>query len=394
MAWSILSRRQALVTSGDPAQLLPSGFTQRTFAKIGRQYPDDRYRGLYAAYVREIAIHALEALSDAEKVRSFPLDRLSLGNGMLDTFSRSRDERFRRASDVLRDSIDTQPRNEAGGLWYWTAQPSISNLEGVYSLAPFYAQHAIYHDPGNVTAVVADIVKQFDLLWENCYDEKTGLLVHGYDASKKASWANQKTGASQYVWARAVGLYTMALIDTLEVLALSRVSLSATTLEGWPSMQKKFKMIGDALLKNVEYSGGWWQVMNEPSRKGNYIEPSATAMFVYSLLKGNRLGYFDDNAFPTDKIDTTRNLTTKYSEVALKAYDLLVKDYVVETQNRSLDFKGSSPTYSLNSAASYEYYLSQPSEYNSPFGTSAFVLASLEYERFYNVTSSIPWAPL
>ncbi|EEC00070.1 hypothetical protein MPER_00068, partial [Moniliophthora perniciosa FA553] len=137
-----------------------------------------------------------------------------------------------------------------------------------------------------------------------------------------------------------MGLYTLALVDTLEFLALSSVAISSSALEGWPSMQKKFKQIGDALVKNVESSGGWWQVMNEPSRVGNYIEPSATAMFAYALLKGNRLGYFEDNAFPTDKIDTVGNKTTKYSDVGLKAYDLLVKEYVVETESRALDFKG------------------------------------------------------
>ena len=37
---------------------------------------------------------------------------------------------------------------------------------------------------------------QFDLLWQRCRQNDTGLLVHGYDYSKTAVWADPVTGAS------------------------------------------------------------------------------------------------------------------------------------------------------------------------------------------------------
>ena len=33
-------------------------------------------------------------------------------------------------------------------------------------------------------------------------------------------------------------------------------------------------------------TGVWWQVTNQGDRKGNYLEASASAMFVYTLAKG------------------------------------------------------------------------------------------------------------
>jgi rhamnogalacturonyl hydrolase YesR len=70
----------------------------------------------------------------------------------------------------------------------------------MYSLAPWYIHYTQLLEPSNFTAVVADVVNQFDLLWSHDLQNDTGLLVYGYDASKKAVWANSVTGASPIVW--------------------------------------------------------------------------------------------------------------------------------------------------------------------------------------------------
>ena len=37
-------------------------------------------------------------------------------------------------------------------------------------------------------------------------------------------------------------------------------------------------------------TGMWYQVLDQPGREGNYLESTASAMFVYAMLKGVRLG--------------------------------------------------------------------------------------------------------
>ncbi|KAI3609212.1 cell wall glycosyl hydrolase [Moniliophthora roreri] len=393
MAWSMLSRQQGILISNDTFQLLQTGFAQKTFQKLVRQYPDDRYRGTFQTYIPVLINSAVYTVGDVDRVIPYPLDRFAVGNGMLNQFSATQDEKYRYAFESLAQSIPAQPRNDESGLWYWTAQPNLSYLDGMYSFAPFYVPYAVLHDPDNTTTIIADIAKQFDILWEHCYNNKTGLLVHGFDASKKASWADPKTGASPHVLARSVGYYTMALIDTLELITANSGNMPPGALAPWTSMQKKVKLIGDALVKNAVPSGGWYHVIDEPNKQGNFIESSATGMLVYSLFKGNRLGYFNDGASPTAKLNNLNAST--YTDVANKAYLYLNTTYITaNANNQTFEIAGTASTYSLDSAASYEYYVSRNAVYNSPIGGSAYILASLEYERFHNVTSVEPWAPL
>lgn len=65
-------------------------------------------------------------------------------------------------------------------------------------------------------------MKKFDLQWSHDLQNDTGLLVHGYDASKKAVRANPVTGASPIVWGRTLGWYVTGVVETLELLMVDR----------------------------------------------------------------------------------------------------------------------------------------------------------------------------
>ncbi len=86
-------------------------------------------------------------------------------------------------------------------------------LDGLYMAEPFRAEYAsISHHPEEF----ADITQQFVLMEQHARDPKTGLLYHGWDASKQERWANKQTGDSHEFWARGIGWYMMALVDTLD----------------------------------------------------------------------------------------------------------------------------------------------------------------------------------
>ena len=54
------------------------------------------------------------------------------------------------------------------------------------------------------------------------------------------------------------------------------------------------KNVCDALLKvRDEKTGLWYQVLDMPDRKGNYLEASCATMFTYAFAKGANKGYLD-----------------------------------------------------------------------------------------------------
>jgi len=59
-------------------------------------------------------------------------------------------------------------------------------------------------------------------------------------------------------------------------------------------------------------TGVWYQILDMPAHKGNYLEASASSMFVYSLAKAVRKGYID----------------SAYDEVARRGYRGILKEFV------------------------------------------------------------------
>ncbi|ORY55687.1 glycosyl hydrolase [Pseudomassariella vexata] len=360
-----MSRNQGIMTgTGGRSELLQTGFTQKAFTALIEQYPDDDDVQQYITTSAASVIPFIEnATYDA---LSYPMDRLSNGNALLALYEQTGNTTYGNAADALRRSIDLNRRNEESGLWYYV-YPYWSYLDGMFSLAPFYTISAL-PSQGNGTenlTALDDMQLQLDLLWQHCRNASSGLLVHGYDATRMAVWADPETGSSPHVWGRSLGWYAMALVDTLDLLPSSPAKYKDRLLD-------MFQDLAGALVDAVDpLTGGWWQVLDQPGREGNYIESSASAMFSYALLKGVRLGYLaTDSEAPT---------------VAARAHTYLTSVFAVREADGTLGYNGTVSVCSLNSTASYEYYVGQSLDYNSVLGSAAFVLASLEVERSHNV---------
>jgi rhamnogalacturonyl hydrolase YesR len=127
----------------------------------------------------------------------------------------------------------------------------------------------------------------------------------------------------------------MALVDTLELLPKTPKYAAALY-----SIRLLFRDLAASLLRAVDSrSGAWWQILDQPGREGNYIESSGSAMFIYSLLKGTRLGFLPE-------MDVNR--------VARRAYEYIVDRFVFENENGTLGYNGTVAVCSLNSTATYE----------------------------------------
>jgi unsaturated rhamnogalacturonyl hydrolase len=140
---------------------------------------------------------------------------------------------------------------------------------------PFYAEYSKVFGEDNWN----DIANQFVWMEKHARDEKTGLAYHGWDESKEQRWANKETGRSPHVWGRAMGWYAMGLIDTLEQ---------------FPKDHPRRKELVDILNREAvaiekfqdPKSGVWWDIVDLGGREKNYLESSASAMFVYALARG------------------------------------------------------------------------------------------------------------
>ncbi|KAF5337537.1 hypothetical protein D9758_016676 [Tetrapyrgos nigripes] len=364
MASSIMSRQQGVLTgTGDSSELLQAGFTQKAFRQLIDQHPDEAQ--YYNSYVSKSVESVIPVVINATKDTTYPLDRFSSGNNLIHFFLANNNDTYLDAIHALRESIDLQPRNAEGGLWYYI-YPQWSYLDGMYSFAPFLTAYTTLFDadPTLNTTAINDVLFQLDLLWQHCLRNDSGLLVHGYDDSKTAVWADPATGASPHVWGRSLGWYVMALADLLEIIPVEHDS------DEWKTLKSRFQQLAFGVVDAVDPdSGAWWQLLDQPGREGNYIESSGSAMFVYGLLKGSRLGYIpSENA-------------TAVTELASRAYEYVVDTFVVDNGNGTISYNGTVSVCSLNSTASYEYYVGQPIKYDSVLGSAAFVLASLEYER-------------
>ena len=231
-------------------------------------------------------------------------------------------------------------------------------LDGLYMGEPFYAEYAAtFHED----AAFDDIARQFVLMELHSRDTKTGLLYHGWDESKQQRWANPTTGRSPNFWGRAMGWYAMALVDVLDYFP-----------EHHPQRRELLAILQRLATSVEKYqdrkSGLWYQVLDKAKAKGNYLEASASCMFVYALAKAVRHGY----------------LPASYLSVARKGYQGITTRFIEAEPGGGVNLKGTVSVAGLGGNpyrdGSYEYYLSEKVVTNDPKGVGAFLLASVEME--------------
>ncbi len=226
---------------------------------------------------------------DSYRIKKYNIDQVKTGSVLLYLYEKTGKNKYRVASQMIRKQLDGHPRIKQGGFWHKQIYPNQMWLDGLYMGQPFYAEYAKMFEQSED---FDDIVLQFKLIHENCYDSETGLYRHAWDASKKMFWADKKTGLSHHIWGRGLGWYVMAIVDVLDYLPKNH--------EGHNILVSQIQGLAETLTRYQDpETGCWWQVMDLPNKEGNYIEGTCTSMFVYGLAKAVRLGYIDEKYFDT-----------------------------------------------------------------------------------------------
>ncbi len=293
------------------------------------------------------------------RAEDYNLDNINPGKLLWPRTNGPQGEKYRLAVERLMEQMRHQPRTQSGGFWHKQIYPQQMWLDGIYMAMPFvlvYGQN--YHQ----FDWVDEAVNQVTLLYSHTRDPKSGLLYHGWDEARQQAWAHPDTGCSSQFWGRSVGWFIMALVDLLESIPKS--------YPGWVVLSGLLSQLATAVVRVQDpESGLWWQVLDRPHAPGNYREASVSAMVVYALAKGMRLGL----------------LAANFYEPAVNAYRgierrLCRRDgegIVHLSQCNAVSGLGGSPYRD----GSYTYYVTSPVVEDEIKAVAALILAGIEMEQ-------------
>ena len=288
-------------------------------------------------------------------LQDYSLDRVNSGKFLFRIYEQTKNPKYKKALDLLRSQFDGQPRNDDGGFWHKKVYPNQMWLDGVYMGTPYLAEYA---KRNNQPEDYQEVIRQLKLAAQHTYDATTGLFRHACDVARQQPWADPTTGQSQHTWGRALGWYTMAIVDDLEFMPQHE--------PGRDTVLVILNTIAKSLKRYQSTEGLWYQVMDRSGDEGNYLESSCSAMFTYALFKAVRLGFLDKS----------------YFSVARKGYEGLLNVLMREDEDGTVSLTQGCAVAGLSATrpGTYEYYLSEPVRDNDPKAVAPFIMASLEWE--------------
>ncbi len=295
------------------------------------------------------------------RLLDFNIDNISPGKALLRLNSELKDEKYKKAADTLRKQLMLHPRTNEGGFWHKKIYRYQMWLDGLYMAEPFYVQ---YSQMFNELNSFDDIANQFIYIRNHLLDEKTGLYYHGWDESKLQKWADSVSGRSPNFWGRSVGWFMMALVDVLDRFPTDHPNHN--------DLLKIFINLSESLLKYRDSETKlWYQVLDKGNLPGNYIETSASLMFIYSFVKGVNKGY----------------LKKKFLDAANESFISVFKNFVTSDSQGLIYLNNICSVGGLGGNpyrdGSFEYYISEPKRINDFKGYGPFILASIEIEKAF-----------
>lgn len=315
----------------------------------------------YLKYTRHIIDHFITPDGNIRTYLpdEYNSDFIPPGRQLLSLYHIYKEEKYLKAAGLLRNQISWQPRNAIGGFWHKLKYPTQMWLDGLYMVEPFYAEYATLKKQ---TGDYNDIINQFIWMEKYSRDAKTGLLYHGWDQSRLQRWANPVTGLSPEFWSRSMGWYMMALVDVLDILP-----------KNYPRRSELINILNRLTKALVKFqdpqSGVWWQVTDKANQDKNYLESSATAMFVFSMAKGIRMQY----------------LPASFKPALMKAYQGMLKTFVKEEPAGHYHYMQAVAGAGLGGTpyrdGSYEYYVNEPRRDDDLKAIGPFIQACIEMEK-------------
>jgi len=327
-----------------------AGYTMFAMEKMWRVTGDIKYFNYIKRYVDQ-------QVDDKGNIPDFSpnaLDNFLPGYAIIFMYEQTHLEKYKIAAKKVRDGFVNYPRNSDGGFWHGDWAKHQMWVDGLFMGEIFLARYGKVI--GDSSYAFDEVTKQMKLALSHCL-KSNGLLLHGWDESKEASWADKKTGLASEVWSEGLGWFAVLCADVFDYL---------------PKKNPDYNYLISTLrnlckgLKNVQdvKTGMWCQVVDKPDIPDNWNETSGTGMFIYLIKKSIEKGYI---------------LKKEFDPVVKKAYEGLIK-------KAKIDSKGLVDIYDCSSIGimdNYKMYVSQPKEVNTFAGVTSFILGTLSMEGLY-----------
>ena len=271
------------------------------------------------------------------------IDHIQPGILLFPLFRKTGDDRYKIALEYLMEILKTWKKNKSGGFWHKECHPDQMWLDSLYMGGPIRAEYAHF---SNEMSWLDEASAQAIIMYDNMYDEKSGLLLHAWDESKKEGWADKETGLSEEVWGRALGWYVYALLDILDFMD-----------ESHKNYKRLLEIEKSLLAKLIDYRDEktkmWYQVVDKGQREDNWIETSCSCLFTAAIAKAVKKGVLDEHykAYANECFESIIASLTKEGE------DLCVGGVCVGT-----------------SVCNYKEYIERPTCTNDLHGVGAFLL--------------------
>jgi unsaturated rhamnogalacturonyl hydrolase len=332
------------------------GLVLSAFEKLYQKTKDKKYFN----YIKEYADEMIDSTGNIKKydIKEYNIDFANPGKLLFNLYAETKDNRYLKVLQELRSQLQTQPRTASGGFWHKQIYPNQMWIDGLYMAEPFYTEYTIKYENGKA---LDDIAKQFELVHSHLIDKKSGLVYQAWDESKEIGWANPETGTSPTIWNRGIGWYMMALTETLDYFPKNHPKQKE--LVGY------LNEIAKSVVQAKSASGLWYQVADNPTLEGNYLESSGSAMIIYALAKGSDKGY----------------LASSYKKTAQKSFDAFVKEFVKTDANNEIIISNVSSNVGLGGKpfrdGTNEYYIKSKTKDNSSPALAAFLLSAIELNK-------------
>ena len=331
-----------------------TGMVMQAYDELNQVAPEVRYadavQTVMGSFVNE------DGSINGYEQDKYNIDSVRAGTMLLRMYERNPSESYKQAVDTLYEQLEHHPRTSEGAFWHKKRYPYQVWLDGVYMGIPFLAQYeTLMHEEPNIEEVLAE----FKLVHQRLRDPQTGLYYHAWDEKRVQEWADNETGLSRYHWARGMGWLAMALVDVLDFIPAENAA----------DRQYLLDMIAELAPVVAKYqdpqTGTWWQIIDKPGARGNYLESSASTMFTYFYAKALNKGYLPKE---------------QYLATAKKAYQGLLDEFVQVHADGTISVTDMCQVAGLGYGrdGSYEYYMSEPIYDDDPKGTAPFITSGVE----------------
>ncbi|MBO5960776.1 MAG: glycoside hydrolase family 88 protein [Paludibacteraceae bacterium] len=399
------------------------GLVAKAILKAWEQYQNEPFAQYYFDGIQDYADNTTPKLGgdDIDLLNAwkiyFELYRGALKKGQEDK-AETYTTQATKARNELKKNHSRIPETLVGarGFFHKAAYSNQMWLDGQYMGPAMYAewQHQ-FGSPSDADWEDSwtDIALQFDIVFEQLWDADKKLLYHVFTADKGVDndkseaeyWVQEGTNHAPEFWGRGTGWYFAALMDVLEYMPAGLDIKNGKDCK--TRLTEYAQKVADGLFNNGRMynashqqvndgSGSWFQLLqydhtmcakyvdenttgSKDAQNGgdqcNYLESSASSMFVYACLKGIRLGVLDKATYETK---------------AKNAYQALITNFVRDDGNKGIKLIQSCESAGLskerNGTPAYYLIGRDVGIHNNTEGKvlGPFIMASLEYERAYH----------